>query len=70
MFYNTQETGKRIAKIRWEMEMTQSEFAELLNITDRHLRRIEAGEKGASIEVLAAITVHSGKSLDFIVLGK
>ncbi len=70
MYYDIVETGRRIQQLRREKGITQEEFAARLNITDRHLRRIESGEKGASIDIIIEISELCGTSLDFIILGK
>ena len=44
MAYNQFETGKRIQKLRKTKKMTQEQFAEALNISDRHMRSLEKGE--------------------------
>ena len=70
MYYNIVETGRRIQQLRKEKGITQEEFAARLNITDRHLRRIESGEKGASIDIIIEISELCGASLDFIIVGR
>lgn len=50
--------------------MTQAQLAMKLNISDRHLRRIEAGEKGPSIDILIEIATMLDVSLDYIIMGK
>ena len=70
MYYNIVETGRLIQQLRKEKGITQEEFAARLNITDRHLRRIESGEKGASIDIIIEISELCGASLDFIIVGR
>lgn len=50
--------------------MTQEQFAKLLNVTDRHIRNIETGQRNASIDFLVAISNLFDVSLDYIILGK
>ena len=50
--------------------MPQAPLAMKLNISDRHLRRIEAGEKGPSIDILIEIAALLDVSLDYIIMGK
>lgn len=45
MNYSAIETGKRIKKLRKEHGVTQEQLACLLDVTDRHIRDIEHGEK-------------------------
>lgn len=70
MLYDVEEIGNRIRRLRKDQGMTQAQLAAELNIGDRHLRKIEAGEKGPSIEILIEIATLFGVSLDYIILGK
>lgn len=70
MLYDIKEVGDRIRRLRKEQGMTQAQLAAKLNIGDRHLRKIEAGEKGPSIDILIEIATLFGVSLDYIILGK
>ncbi|WP_322203368.1 helix-turn-helix domain-containing protein [Acutalibacter intestini] len=70
MNYSAIETGKRIKKLRKEHGVTQEQLACLLDVTDRHIRNIEHGEKNASIDLLVELSDLFGTSLDYIILGK
>lgn len=70
MLYDIKEVGDRIRWLRKEQGMTQAQLAAKLNIGDRHLRKIEAGEKGPSIDILIEIATLLGVSLDYIIMGK
>lgn len=70
MNYSAIETGKRIKKLRKEHRVTQEQLASLLDVTDRHIRNIEHGEKNASIDLLVELSDLFGTSLDYIILGK
>lgn len=69
MYYNAIETGKRIQELRREQGLTQVELAEQLQISLRYLQKLESGERGGSIEVLAEISLIFHVSLDYIILG-
>lgn len=70
MLYDIEKIGNRIRQLRKDQGMTQAQLAAKLNIGDRHLRKIEAGEKGASIDILIEIAALLGVSLDYIIMGK
>lgn len=70
MLYDIEEIGNRIRQLRRDQGMTQAQLAMKLNIGDRHLRKIEAGEKGPSIDILVEIATLFSVSLDYIIMGK
>ena len=70
MLYDIEEIGNRIRQLRKDQGMTQAQLAMKLNIGDRHLRKIEAGEKGASIDILVEVATLFNVSLDYIIMGK
>ncbi|MGN0681202.1 MAG: helix-turn-helix domain-containing protein [Candidatus Fimisoma sp.] len=69
MFYDPKETGKRIAKLRVNAGMTQEELAEKLNVASNYFGKIESGQRGCSIDMLAEISVFFNSSLDYLVFG-
>ena len=70
MNYDIKKSGERIQQLRKAHGMTQTQLAARLNIGDRHLRKIEAGEKGPSIDILVEISGLFGVSLDYIIVGR
>lgn len=70
MYYDTRESGKRIQELRKAHEMTQAQLAEALNISLDHLRKIEGGQRGCSVDLLIALSAMFDVSLDFLVLGR
>lgn len=70
MYYDTIETGKRIQKLRKEKKLTQEQLAEKINIGERHLQKLESGERGGSVDTLVEIARFFHVSLDFLILGK
>lgn len=70
MYYNTIETGKRIHQLRKKKGLTQEKLAEEVNISERHLQKLESGERGGSIDTLVEIALFFHASLDFLILGK
>lgn len=70
MYFDAYATGKRIQQLRKANGITQEELAIKLNISDRHLRRIERGEEAPSIDLLVEITTIFNSTLDYLILGK
>ena len=70
MYYDLTECGKRIAQLRAESRLTQLQAAEKLNISVQHYRSVEAGRRGASIELLVEMTNTFHTSLDYIIFGR
>ena len=68
MYYDLEKSGKRIQQLRKNQSITLEELSEKLNITDRQLRRIEKGESGGSIDLLAEIAVMFNVSLDYLIM--
>lgn len=58
--------GERIAALRKEAGMTQTELAEKTGLQRSHIVRLEQGRYGATIDVLAAIAEAMGRQVDFI----
>ncbi len=70
MYYDLEKSGKRIQQLRKNQSITLEELSEKLNITDRQLRRIEKGESGGFIDLLAEIAVMFNVSLDYLIMGR
>ena len=62
MYFDSYATGKRIQQLRKANGMT-------LNISDRHLGRIERGECAASIDLMVEVVVLLKATLDFLIIG-
>lgn len=69
MYFDAHATGKRIQKARKAHGLTQEQFAIKLNISDRHLGRIERGECAALIDLLVEVAVSLKTTLDFLICG-
>ena len=69
MYFDSYATGKRIQYLRKVNGMTQEELAIKLNISDRHLGKIERGEGTASIDLLVEVAISLNTTLDFLILG-
>ena len=46
------EIGKRLKQIRENMNYSQAGFAEILDVSDDHYRRLESGASGLTVEKL------------------
>lgn len=56
-------------QLRKTKGLTQEQFAVKLNISDRHLGKIERGEGTASIDLLVEVAISLNTTLDFLILG-
>ena len=70
MHYDMEKSGARIQQLRKTQGMTQEQLAAALSIGDRHLRKIESGEKGPSIDILVELSELFDVSLDYIIVGR
>jgi transcriptional regulator with XRE-family HTH domain len=61
--------GERVKESRRLKNMTQAKLAELADISDTYISRIETGAKNASLTSLAKISRVLNSSLDFLVFG-
>ncbi len=61
-----QRIGARIAELRKEQGMTQTELAQRAGLERSHVVRIEAGRYNVGIDTLAAIGDAMGRSLDYV----
>jgi len=61
--------GRRIRELRG-FDMTQSEFAGRIGVTQGYLSSLERGEKEAGAAVLLGISRAFGKSVDWLLTGQ
>lgn len=66
---NMREIGKRIQERRKELNLTQQEVYERLNVSQNHYSRIENGHVGMSFEILLEICDILQVSTDYILTG-
>ncbi len=57
--YDMNQSAARIRQRRNIQGMPQAQLAVKINIGERHLRKIEAGEKGPSIDTLVEMVVKN-----------
>ena len=68
--FNMEACGARIKELRKKKNMTREQLAEDLHISTYHLRRMESGNEGGSIDLLIDIADYFGITLDHLILGK
>jgi transcriptional regulator with XRE-family HTH domain len=61
--------GRRIRELRG-FDMTQTEFANRIGVTQSYLSALEHGEKEPGSAVLLAISKEFGKSVDWLLTGQ
>ena len=64
-----QAMGKRLKLERCNLNLTQEQLAEKLNISTSTLGKIERGIQGFSIDLLIEIGIFFGISTDYILIG-
>ena len=64
------EIGKRIIKIREDMNLSQTKFALLCNMSKQSLCNVEHGKNGITVDILVNICNATGITADYIVLNK
>ena len=62
--------GKRVRRIREQLDLTREQFAEQVGISPQFLAEIENGKKGMSADTLFKICTRFDLSADYILLGK
>ena len=62
--------GETIKKLRKEREITQEEFAEMLNISTSYYARIESGIRMPPLELVIQIVELTDYSLDCLIFGE
>ena len=64
------EIGKRIQRLRQNMDMTKEAFADKIGISGQYLGLIERGKNCLSIEKLKILCDFTNTSADYILFGK
>ena len=58
--------GQRIAELRKEQGMTQTQLAERCGLQQAHIARIETGRYSVGLDTLAQIATALGMKVDFV----
>ena len=69
MYFSQKEFGLRVKDLRREQHLTQEQLAAMLNVSVEHLRKIELGKRGISIDLLLDLAAELGVSVDFLITG-
>ena len=68
--FNPCEFGKRLQKVRKNLNITQEELAERLCVDRNHITRMERGVRVCSIDLLVEISVALEVSTDYLLTGE
>ncbi len=66
MLFDSKVFGARIKEIRDDRKLTQERLAEMLNITTKHLSKIETGLRGPSVQLLISLAEKLDISADYL----
>lgn len=69
MYYDMMESGSNIRNLRIQHGYTQEQLAKALNIDRSYLSRVEAGQKGCSVDLFIQLSNFFQVSIDYLVLG-
>jgi len=61
--------GIRIKELRFSLNLTQEEFAKLLDLSNTYISEIEAGNKNPKISFFIKLSKVFGVNLDYIITG-
>ena len=70
MNYDMKQSGNRIRQLRMKHGLTQEKVAALINIDRSFYGRIEAGQKGCSVDLFVQLSEIFHVSLDYLILGR
>ena len=69
MHFQPIQFGERSRKLRRKQHLTQEQLAAMLNVSVEHLRKIELGKRGISIDLLLDLSNVLEVSSDFLLRG-
>lgn len=69
LIYNRSDMGRRIRKIRQEMNITCEEMAQRLHMDKGEYMRVEQGEGDAPLEIVMQIASFFQVTIDFLIYG-
>ena len=69
MNYDMKRSGAYIQNLRIQNGYSQNELAKAMNISQSFLSRIEAGQKGCSVDMFIQLSEFFHVSLDALILG-
>lgn len=62
--------GIRVAQLRKQNHLSQTQLAELVGATSKHISEIERGVTGISIDIQVLLCKHLHCSLDYLIMGE
>ena len=68
--FNMKEFGTRLRKLRQACGKTQEELCDEIGVSDTHYRKIEAGTRTGSLELIVEMADYLDVSLDYLLLGE
>ena len=68
--FNMKEFGTRLRKLRQACGKTQEELCDEIGVSDTHYRKIEAGTRTGSLELIVEMADYFDVSLDYLLLGE
>ena len=68
--FNLEEFGNRVAELRKAAGLSQTQLADVLNISHKHLNNIEGGRKGPSIDLLVIMAAYFHVTADYLLTGQ
>lgn len=66
MIFDSKAFGIRVKKLRENQNLTQEQLGELLNITTKHLSKIETGLRGPSVQLIITLSEKLHISTDYL----
>ena len=69
MQYDTKASGKRIKQFRQEVNVSQVQLAEKLNVSQNMIAKVECGLRRPSVDFLIELAEFFETSLHYIVIG-
>ena len=64
--FNMKDFGLRLRKLKQACGLTQEEFCDVIGISDTHYRKIEAGTRTGSLELIVEMAEYFHVSLDYL----
>ena len=68
--YSKKEVGKRLRDIRSQLNLTQEQFAEMLDISTQLYKKMEIGENNITISTLNKMKSKLNFSADYLLFGE
>lgn len=68
--YSKKEVGDRLRDIRRGMNLTQEQFAEMLDISTQLYKKMESGENNVSLSTLQKMKTKLNFSTDYLLFGE